>query len=165
MLWDATVTDRAKFYPGPIQTNVRVFSRHGDYLHPGRQGEGPGELQAPEAIVREPAATCWWRTRPSSSTVSCAEAAVRIPRPPRSRRTRDACWSGTSDRSRDGSGAARISIGCLRPRYRVELRPPTYSPSLVYEICRETDGVRVERGLVVVAAELRTAMEHTTSRR
>ena len=56
LLWDAAVTDAGEvLILDRIQANVRVFSVTGDYLYTlGGQGEGPGELQVPEALVLSP---------------------------------------------------------------------------------------------------------------
>ena len=56
LLWDAAITGAGEvLILDRIRTDVRVFSVTGDYLYTlGGQGEGPGELQVPEALVLEP---------------------------------------------------------------------------------------------------------------
>ena len=56
LLWDAAVTDAGEvLILDRIQAVVRVFTATGDYLYTlGGQGEGPGELRVPEAVLISP---------------------------------------------------------------------------------------------------------------
>ena len=56
LLWDAAVTDAGEvLILDRIQAVVRVFTATGEYLYTlGGQGEGPGELQVPEAVLISP---------------------------------------------------------------------------------------------------------------
>ena len=57
LLWDAALTEAGEvLILDRIQTVVRVFTVEGEYLYTlGGQGEGPGELQVPEAVLISPA--------------------------------------------------------------------------------------------------------------
>ena len=169
LLWDAAVTDAGEvLILDRIQTNVRVFSVTGDYLYTlGGQGEGPGELQVPEALVLEPGGELL--------VVDQAQLIHRFVRRGdrfeyHDRRRfegepRDACWAGDDlivHGMRSGAGQKILHRMSAGPRSELSFAVPyRYSPSLVYEMLSRgqvacgVDGA----GWVVIAYRLRNAVD------
>lgn len=169
LLWDAAVTEAGEvLILDRIRTVVRAFSVTGDYLYTlGGQGEGPGELQVPEALVLEPGG--------GLLVVDQAQLVHRFARrgdrfgyEDRGRfegEPRDACRAGDDliihgMRSGAGQRVLHRTPAGQRPALSFAV-PYRYSPSLVYEMlsrgqvaCGADGG-----GWIVIAYRLRNALE------
>ena len=169
LLWDAAVTDAGEvLILDRIQTNVRVFSVTGDYLYTlGGQGEGPGELRVPEALVLEPGGDLLVADQ-AQLIHRFVRRGDRFEYHDRSRfegEPRDACWVGDDlivHGMRSGAGQQILHRMPAGPRSELGFAVPyRYSPSLVYEMLYRgqvacgVDGA----GWVVIAYRLRNAMD------
>ncbi|WP_425153943.1 hypothetical protein [Candidatus Palauibacter sp.] len=169
LLWDAAITAADEvLILDRIQTNVRVFSATGEYLYTlGGQGEGPGELQVPEALVLEPGGDLLVADQ-AQLIHRFARRGDRFEYYDRSRfegEPRDACWVGDDlivHGMRSGAGQQILHRTATGRQPELSFAVPyRYAPSLVYEmLSRGQVACGVENGgWVVIAYRLRNAIE------
>ena len=168
LLWDAAITEAGEILVlDRIQTNVRVFSLNGEYLHTlGGPGEGPGELRVPEALVLDSGgdllvvdqAQFIHRFRRRGERFEYLDR-IRFEGEPR-----DACWAGNDliihgMRSGPEKGVLHRVVGGRRPESSFAV-PYRYSAGLVYEMLSRGQLACGGAGRrVVIAYRLRNAIE------